>query len=196
MSVKDVKKVADSVAGYLYSHFILRDFCFLGSGTAFLFVASHLLGYGDYLFGRTVYTLMFFGAAYFVGLLMQEICLFLRIFKMTPSRKPEGRGNDKEIWALCVYQLHKKKDVQPAAIVAIERTAYIKQVASAFGSAAFFAALFALIHGLLIGFSDLHYWTLGVGTGLFLFCIEANGIKVDLQYKSKNLLLESEDEQK
>lgn len=187
----NVKEVAGSLAGYLYSHFIMRDFAFLGSGTAFLFVVAHLLGLRNQIFASTTTILMFFGAAYFTGILMQETCIFLNIFQMTPVKGPEGAEGDEDNWPLCVHQLYTY--VHPAALVAIERTAYLKQVAVTFGSAAFFGVLFALIHGVVIWLlgtypSPLHYWAVAVGIILFLICRKENKIKVNLQFKSVKLL--------
>jgi hypothetical protein len=189
-----VKEVADSFAGYLYSRFIMRDFAYLGSGAAFLFVVSHLLGLRNQILTNTTTTLMFFGAAYFTGILMQEACIFLRLFQMTTVNGPEGKEEDKDNWPLNLHQLYTY--VHPAALVAIERTIYLKQVAAAFGSAAFFGVLFALIHGVAIWlFLDtypsplhLHCWTVAGGIILFFFCREENRIKRDLQFWSVKLL--------
>lgn len=102
----NMKELIDSVSGHLYSHFILRDFAFLGSGTVFLFVVSHLLGAADQIFINTTNTLLFLGAAYFTGIFMQETCIFLKIFQMTPTKGPEGEEDDKNNWPLCVHQLY------------------------------------------------------------------------------------------
>lgn len=187
----NIKETIDSLAGYLYSHFIMRDFTYLGSGTAFLFVVFQLLE--KEIFTRTVTTVIFFGAAYFTGIFMQEICIYLRFFRMTGKSDPESTTeNDEDNWTLSVHQL--STYVHPVAFIAIERIIYQKHIAAAFGSAAFFSASFALIHAIVIWLSGnkailpLHYWMIGVGIALFLFCIKENRIMCDLQHNDTEML--------
>lgn len=182
----NMKETADSLAGYLYSHFIMRDLAYLGSGTAFLFVVFQLLE--KEIFTRNVTTIIFFGAAYFTGFFMMQILIYFGFIRMAPKKGFEGlTENDDDNWTLSVQQLYTY--AHPAALIAIERIIYLKHIAATFGSAAFFSASFALIHALVSWKSlPLHYWTIGVGIALFLFCIKMNRVMCDLQFHDTKLL--------
>ena len=85
-----------SVINNLYSQFIMRDFAYLASGTLFLFVVLLLFDKIDLIFcsgtieievGEKTITskaiiasktamAIFFGAAYFTGIFMQEAYIF------------------------------------------------------------------------------------------------------------------------
>lgn len=194
MSAKDW---ADQVTTNLYSHFILRDLAFLSGGSTFLLLAVIILEKSQVVFSRPLNIVFFFGAAYFVGLLMQEACIYRKVFRMTPGKGPEGSDSaesDEDNWPLSLHELH-SNNIHPAALVALERTAYLKQVAVCIGAAALFSALFALIHGVVwlwwyLGKSPsvLHYLTFFIGVGILLFCRKENQLKTDLQYKSVRLL--------
>ncbi|MBA7495280.1 hypothetical protein ES702_05862 [subsurface metagenome] len=192
MSAKDW---VDQVTTHLYSRFILRDFSFLSGGSAFLLLAVIMLEKCQVVFSRPLNIVFFFGAAYFVGLLMQEVCIYGKVFRMTPGKGPEGSASaepDEYNWPLSLHELH--SNIHPAALVALERTAYLKQVAACIGAAALFSALFALIHGVWLLWnlskspSALHYLTFLIGVGILLFCRKENQLKTELQYKSVRLL--------
>ena len=190
-----IKDFAGQVTTHLYSHFILRDFAFLSGGSAFFLLVVIMTEKCQDIFSRPLYIVFFFCAAYFAGFLMQEICIWGKVFSMTPGKGAEGSASaeeDEDNWPLSLHELH--SNIHPAALVALERTAYLKQVATCIGASALFSAFFALLHGVWLFLhaskppSVLHYWTFLIGVGILLFCRRENQLKTDLQYNSVHLL--------
>ena len=119
---------------------------------------------------------------------------------MVMGKGPDGTVHAeqaKDNGALYRHLLY-KNNVDPRAMATIERSSYLKQVASAFGSAAFFSIVCVVIDGFInhCNYSNKclqqlifpHGLTLVVGIPLFVFCLIENRIKRNLQFKSVYML--------